>query len=208
MLNKTLRVSARGKIVANRQAAVNLPPSIAGLPSRPDSREPSPERLEQIIRDLPLKKGGEDNSAADARELFEGYAVASWARVWQKKAGTAGSITVARDLKLIAGRSSTLLELLKRADRNTFEAWAAVPYPEAGALESATREWLQLKNLLEITAQRAAKSARSVKDTLKSSARPKRGKRGRPIDQLGDLVTIEAANIYERQTCSSEHRQG
>ena len=110
---------------------LKLPPSIAGLPSRPDPREPSPEQLEQIIRDLPLEKGRKDNSAADARELFEGYALASLARVGQKKAGTAGSITVARDLKLIAGRSSTLLKLLKRADRNTFEAWAAVPYPEA-----------------------------------------------------------------------------
>jgi hypothetical protein len=185
---------------------LKLPPSIAGLPSRPDPREPSPEQLEQIIRDLPLEKGRKDNSAADARELFESYALASLTRGWQKKAGTAGSITVARDLKLIAGRSSTLLELLKRADRNTFEAWAAVPYPEAGSLESAVGEWLQLKNLLEITAQRAAKSVRSVKDTLKSSAHPKRGKRGRPIDRLGDLVTIEAANIYERRTGKSAVR--
>ena len=79
-----------------------------------------------------------------------------------------------------------------------------MPYPEAGSLESATREWLQLKNLLEITAQKAAKSARSVKDT--TSAHPKRGKRGRPRDQLGDLVTIEAANIYERRTGKSAVR--
>ena len=62
---------------------------------------------------------------------FRVYTLASVARVRQKKSGPAGPITVARDLKLIAGRSSTLLELLKGADRNTFEAWAAVPYPEA-----------------------------------------------------------------------------
>jgi hypothetical protein len=68
LLNKTLR--ARGKIVANRKAAVKLPPSIASLPSLPDPRE---QQLEQIIRDLPLKTGEEDNSAADARALFEGY---------------------------------------------------------------------------------------------------------------------------------------
>jgi hypothetical protein len=176
------------------------PPSIAGLPSRPDPREPSPERLEQIIRDLPLKKGGEDNSAADARALFEVYTLASVARPQQKKLGAAGPITVARDLKLIASRSSTLLKLLKGADGNTFEAWAAVPYPEAVALETATQEWLQLKSLLDITVQRATQSARRVENTLKSAARPKSGKRGRPMDQLGDLVTIEAANIYKRRT--------
>jgi hypothetical protein len=192
--------------MANRKAAVKLPPSIAGLPSRPDPREPSPERLEQIIRDLPLKKGGEDNSAADARELFEAYALASWARVQQKKLGAAGPITVVRDLKLIASRSSTLLKLINGADRNTFEVWATVPYPEAVAFEMATQEWLQLKNLLDITVQRATQSARRVENTLKSAARPKRSKRGRPMDQLGDLATIEAANIYDRRTGKSAVR--
>jgi hypothetical protein len=184
---------------------VKFPPSMAGLPSLPDPLEPSPERLEQIIRDLPLKKGGEDNGAADARELFDGYVLASLARVQHKKLGAAGPITVARDLKLIASRSSTLLKLIKRADRNTFEAWAAVPYPEAVAFEMAKQEWLQLKNLLDITIQRATQSARRVENTLKS-APPKRGKRGRPKDQLGDLVTMEAAKIYERRTGKSAVR--
>ena len=180
-----------------------IPPSIASLPSLPDPRE---QQLEQIIRNLPLKKGGEDNSAADARVLFEVYTLASVARVQQKKLWAAGPITVARDLKLIAGRSSTLLKLLKGADRNTFEAWAAVPYPEAVTSEMATQEWLQLKNLLDITVHRATQSARRVKNALKPAARPKRGKRGRPMDQLGDLVTIEAANIYERRTGKSAVR--
>jgi hypothetical protein len=151
----------------------------------------------------PSQGGGEDNSAADARALFEAYALASWARVQQKKLGAAGPITVARDLKLIASRSSTLLKLIKGADRNTFEAWAAVPYPEAVTLEMATQEWLQLKNLLDITVQRATQSARRVENTLKSAARPKRDKRGRPMDHLGDLLTIEAANIYKRRTGKS-----
>ena len=176
------------------------PPSIASLPSRPDPRDPSPERLEQIVRALPLQKGGEDNAAAEARELFQCYALASLARAWQKKAGTAGPISVARDLKRIASKSSTLLELLKRADRNTFEAWAGAQYPEAVTLERGVREWLQLKNMLEVTAQRATQSARGVEKTLKSLARPERGKRGRPIDQLADLITIEAAGVYERRT--------
>jgi hypothetical protein len=152
----------------------------------------------------PSQGGGEDNSAADARALFEAYALASGARVQQKKLGAAGPITVARDLKLIASRSSTLLKLIKGADRNTFEAWAAVPYPEAVAFEMATQEWLQLKTLLDITVQRASQSARRVENTLKSAARPKTG--GRPMDQLGDLVTIEAANIYERRTGKSAVR--
>jgi hypothetical protein len=180
-----------------------LPPSIAGLASLPDPRE---KRLEQIIRNLPLKKGREDNSAADARALIEGCTLASVARTQQKKLGAAGSIKVARELKLIASGSSTLLKRLKGADGNTFEAWAAVPYPEAVPFEMARQEWLQLKHLLDKSVQRATQSARSVENTLKSAARPKRGKRGRPMDQLGDLVTIEAANIYERRTGKSPVR--
>jgi hypothetical protein len=203
MLSKAQRAAAGRGVVANQKAAVKLPPSLASLPSLPDPRE---QQLEQIIRNLPLKKGGEDNSAADVRALFEVYTLPSVARVQQKKLGAAGPITVARDLKLIASRSSTLLKLLKGADRNTFEAWAAVPYPEAVAFEMATGEWLQLKNLLDITVQRATRSARRVENTLKSAARPKRAKRGRPMDQLGDLVTIEAANIYERRTGKSAVR--
>ena len=79
-----------------------------------------------------------------------------------------------------------------------------MPYPEAGSLESATQEWLQLKNLLEITAQKAAKSARSVKDTPLRPAR--KGAERQTEDQLGDLVTIEAANIYEHRTGKSAVR--
>ena len=123
-----------------------------------------------------------------------------------KKIGAAGPIKVARELKLIASRSSTLLKLLKGADGNTFKAWAAVPYPEAVAFEMATQEWLQLKSLLDTAVQRATQSATRVENTLKSAARPKRGKKGRPMDQLGDLVTIEAANIYERRTGKSAVR--
>ena len=114
------------------------------------TRNPRQNSLSNI-RVLPLQKGGEDNAAADARELFQCYALASLARAWQKKAGTAGPISVARDLKRIASKSSTLLELLKRADRNTFEAWAGAQYPEAVTLERGAHEWLQLKNLLDIT---------------------------------------------------------
>src|SRR5262245_3324310 len=95
----------------SRGAAVKIPPSIASLPSLPDPRE---QQLEQIIRNLPLKKGGEDNSAANARALFEVYTPATMARVQQKNLGA-----VARDLRQIASRSSTLLKLLKGADRNT-----------------------------------------------------------------------------------------
>jgi hypothetical protein len=197
MLSKAQRAAAGRGVVANQKAAVKLPPSIASLPSPPDPRE---QQLEQIIRNLPLETGGEDNSAADARALFEVYRLARVAPAQQKKLGAAGPITVARHLKLIASRSSTLLKLLKGADGNTFKAWAAVPYPEAVALETSTQEWLQLKSLLDITVQRATQSAKRVENTLKSAARPKRGKRGRPMDQVGDLVTIEAANIYERRT--------
>ena len=54
-------------------------------------------------------------------------------------------------------------------------------YPEAVTLEMATQEWLQLKNLLEITAQRATQSAKDLenlkKSSLKSPNPPQKGAR-------------------------------
>ena len=151
MLSKASTRGRRSRGCRQSKGSGEIPPSISGLPSLPDPRK---QQLEQIVRNLPLKKGGEDNSAADARALFEVYTLASVARVQQKKLGAADAITVARDLKLIAGRSSTLLKLLKRADQNTFEAWAAVPYPEAGSLESAI--------ILAVTALTAPIEFRSI----------------------------------------------
>jgi hypothetical protein len=81
MPSKAPRAAASRGVVANQKAAVKIPPSIASLPSLPDPRE---QQLEQIIRNLPLKKGGEDNSAAEARALFEVYTLASVARAQQK----------------------------------------------------------------------------------------------------------------------------
>jgi hypothetical protein len=73
--------SREGKNRRPSKSGGEIAPSISGLPSLPDPRE---QQLEQIIRNLPLKKGGEDNSAADARALFEVYTLASVARVQQK----------------------------------------------------------------------------------------------------------------------------
>src|SRR5262245_12605351 len=61
----------------------------------------------------------------------------------------------------------------------------------------ATQEWLQLKDLLDKSVRRATQAASREENTLKC---PQRGKRGKPIDRVADLVTIEAANIYERRT--------
>jgi hypothetical protein len=105
------------------------------------------------------------------RESFSRATRSQAGLAYSKKTGTASLIGQARDLKKIASKSSTLLKLLKRADRKTFETWAAVPYPEAVAPEMATQQWLQLKDLLDITVQRATQSARRVENTLKSAAR-------------------------------------
>src|SRR5262245_3233098 len=142
MPSKASTRGRRSRGFRQSKGGVELSPSIASRPFLPDPRE---KRLEQIIRNLPLKTGGEDNSAADARALFEAYMLASVALVQQKKLGGAGPIKVARELKRIASRSSTLLKLLKGADGNTVKAWTAVPYPEAVTSEMATQEWLQLK---------------------------------------------------------------
>ena len=82
MLSKASTRGRRSRGCRQSKGSGEIPPSIASLPSLPDPRE---QQLEQIIRNLPLKKGGEDNSAADARVLFEVYTLASVARVQQKK---------------------------------------------------------------------------------------------------------------------------
>src|SRR5262245_41115366 len=175
-----------------------LPPSLSSIPGESGhfyaEEQQTLRRLEQAIRDLPLKEGGTDTSIAAARELLSDRKLATAARTEQRKSGTASPMGVERGLKQIASRSRTLLDLLKRTDRNTFEKWA--DGAEGVEHNQAVQEWLQLKNLLAYTTERATAAAQAT-NCLARRWPAAGSKGGRPPDTLADLITNTAANIYE-----------
>jgi hypothetical protein len=135
-------------------------------------------RLEKAIHDLPLKEGQEHHCAASARAIFDEHQTVAVELRLRKKSGTASAAKVQRDLKQIASRSTTLFRLLKKADRKTFEMWAAAGCDDG--IEQATQEWLQLKRLLEASAERASsatKAAKLVKDNLPANGKKNVGRK-------------------------------
>jgi hypothetical protein len=165
-------------------------------------------QLEQVIHDLPLKEGGEDGVAAAARDLLTEHQATALALRLRRKSGTASTLRVQRELKEIARRSSALFKLLKKADRNTFEAWVHPAWSEGLQREAAKQEWLQLGKLLQASAERATGAAQAAQSVEKNSpAAGKGGKRGRRPDELADIVAIAAANTYERRTGITAYRE-
>jgi hypothetical protein len=173
-----------------------LPPSLNGIRSGGHfqmEEEETLRRLEKAIHDLQLKEGQEHQCAASARAIFDEHQTVAVELRLRKKLGTASTAKVERDLKQIASRSTTLFRLLKKADRKTFEMWAAVECDDG--IEQAKQEWLQLKRLLEASAERASKAAKLVKDNS-----PANGKKRRPQNDLARNIVVIAANVYEQLT--------
>jgi hypothetical protein len=210
----------------------SLPPSLSGIRGGGHfqmEEEETLRQLEQAIHDLPLKEGGKDSSATDARDLLTEYQDIRVALRLRRKSGTASTLKVQRELKEIARRSSALLKLLKKADRNTFEAWmdaacadgaereaAKQEWLQPGKLleaarseglerEAAKQEWLQLGKLLEASAERATRAAQAAQCVEKNRAAG--GKSGRPPHELADHIVVVAANIYERRTGITAYRE-
>jgi hypothetical protein len=177
-----------------------LPPSLNGIRGGGHFQMEEAEtlrRLQKAIHDLPLKEGQERHCAASARAIFDQHQTVAVELRLRKKSGTASAAKVERDLKQIASRSTTLFRLLKKADRKTFEMWAAAGCDDG--IEQAKQEWLQLKRLLEASAERAssaAKAAKPVKDNLPANGKKKR----RPQNDLARNIVVIAANVYEQLT--------
>jgi hypothetical protein len=183
-----------------------LPPSLSGIRGGGHfqiEEEKTVRQLEQAIQDLRLKEGGKDSSATDARDLLTEYQAKRVALRLRRKSGTASPVRVQRELKEIARRSSALFRLLKKADRNTFEAWVHPAWSEGLEREAAKQEWLQLRNLLEASAERATRAAQAAQSVEKNRI----GRRGRPPDELADHLVVFAANIYERRTGLTAYRE-
>src|SRR5262245_11937821 len=151
----------------------SLPPSLSGISGGGHfqmEEEETLRQLEQAIHDLPLKERGKDSSATDARDLLTEYQDKRVALRLRRKSGTASTLGVQRELKGIARRSSALFKLLKKADRNTFEAWVHPAWSKGLEREAAKQEWLQLRNLLEASAERATRAAQSAQSVEKNRA--------------------------------------
>src|SRR5262249_55187653 len=189
----------------------SLPPSLSGISGGGHfqmDEEETLRQLEQAIHDLPLKKGPEDSVAAAARDLLTEHQAIAVALRRRRKSGTASTLRVQRELKEIARRSSALLKLLKKADRNTFEAWAHPACADGAEREAAKQEWLQLGKLLEASAERATRATQAAQSVEKNrAAGGKSGRRGRPPDELADHIVVVAANIYERRTGITAYRE-
>jgi hypothetical protein len=171
-----------------------LPPSLNGIRGGGHfqmEEEETLRRLEKVIHDLPLKEGQEHQCAASARAIFDEHQTVTVQLRMRKKFGTASTGKVQRDLKHIASRSTTLFRLLKKADRKTFEMWAAAGCDDG--IEQATQEWLRLKRLLEASAERASKAAKLVKDNL-----PANGKKN-----VGRKMILPAISLLSQQTFMS-----
>jgi hypothetical protein len=183
-----------------------LPPSLSGIRGGGHfqiEEEKTVRQLEQAIQDLRLKEGGKDSSATDARDLLTEYQDKRVALRLGRKSGTASTLKVQRELNQIARRSSALFRLLKKADRNTFEAWVHPAWSEGLEREAAKQEWLQLRNLLEASAERATRAAQAAQSVETNRS----GRRGRPPDELADYLIISVANIYERRTGLTAYRE-
>jgi hypothetical protein len=113
----------------------------------------------------------------------------------KRKKGYASPASVAKQLKDIATRLATLERRLASADKNVFEALRDASEDK----EVAKEEWLHLKQLLAIMQERAKRAARTAEVVVKACSQPK-GKKGRPVDLVADVITVVAAEIYDLRT--------
>jgi hypothetical protein len=174
----------------------SFPPSLNKIPGMglaEFDEKISREQLEQIKRNLPLQNEAKDKVEDCASYLYDTFLLAKAAVREKKKDGLASPAGVARQLKYIQKGSITLLDRLKDADRNTFEAWADTSDLER---HEATQEWLQLERLLQNAAERAEQAARAAEIEFLSDG----AKRGRRRDVVADVVTVIAAKAYETLT--------
>jgi hypothetical protein len=179
-----------------------FPPPLSSVPGWSDAEieeEKLLGRLAEAMRRLSPREG-----VTDAMIEANAERILYWCRGRQvderlrKKADRASepSPGAAKQLKDIATASTKLLKRLKDADISVFLLWARAAADVDR--EEATQEWLQLKNLLEKTAERAKRAAVATETVLRYS--PGRERRGRPPNEVALDTTIAAALAYEDLT--------
>ena len=173
-----------------------FPPSlskVSGLSNSAFDEQDHRCRLEQIMRDLPVQPGAERKIADYARELCEMLRLARYSTGIRRKTRTTARLK--QLLREIESGAKTLLRRLNKAPSIVFQAWAdAVDVVETDR-QQVTYEWLQLKGLLEIAAERAQQATQAV--APKGEAPENRGRRS---DEIAASITLVAAKAYEELT--------
>jgi hypothetical protein len=149
-----------------------------------------------MLHTLPLQDGAAPKISTFAHDLYEIFLFANQVTGARRKARSASPNSVKRQLEYIERGSNTLLKRLRNASTGVFQAWAtAADAADDAAYEELLYEWLQLKRLLEYSAERAKRAAKKVVPKPGVS-----GNRGRPSHDVAAAVTVVAAKAYEELT--------
>src|SRR5262245_14453734 len=166
------------------------PPSLNRTPGRSDAdieeEEITRQFREAIEPFCPLSA----KSEIGAQFLYGEFCCARVEENKLKKAGTKGQSAQSNQLQNIATAARRLSRYLKDARGLVFDAWASA---EDVNRHTATQEWLQLRNLVEIAARRATKANRRMVCAEHTDG-------GRPGDTMAREMSEAAAVIYRELT--------
>jgi hypothetical protein len=182
-----------------KQSRKSFPPSLSkiqGVSEWQFQKEECQRRLEEIMHGLPLQPGVRPSIPNFARDLFEYYIFARTVATTKRKTRAVGPAGLKLQLRKIETGARRLATLLKSAHANVFQAWVRSREPNTDLEhQNVTREWLQLRRLLESAADRARIAAQARKPLSEVSEN-----RGRPPSDIADAITTEAANAYQELT--------
>ncbi|MFL6799901.1 MAG: hypothetical protein ACJ8F3_21110 [Xanthobacteraceae bacterium] len=184
---------------AGRRGAIPLRVSLSKARGLSDQKVEEGQRfleLEQLMTALRLSDGSARLIPRLARELYETNQEARVAVLQKRKQRILSRHSLERELRSIEKGANTLATRLKRAHTNVVQAWLVAAAGEGVERSEAMQEWLQLKRLLGIAADRARQIPPPSRREVKTPA----AEPGRPPDVVGDAVAIAAANAYELLT--------
>jgi len=148
------------------------------------------------MRDLGVQPGTKSSISKFARDLAESFLFASVAATTKRKTRAVSPAGLKLRLQKIETGARRLADQLRCAHGNVFQAWvqSSAPVTEIER-QNATQEWLQLRRLLEDSAERARTAAHTLRQDSKVFE-----SRGRPPNDIAHLITIVAAGAYQDLT--------
>jgi hypothetical protein len=183
----------------------NFPPSLSRVPGKSDDQleeEKILRRLRWAVSSLDSRGRADTPDPSEAsQDIYSTFLTARVSVLHKRKEGYASPASVAKQLKQIATGLATLERRLASADKNVFDTLRDASEDR----EVAKEEWLQLKQLLVTMQERAKRAARTAEVVVKASSQPK-GKKGRPVDLVADVISAVAAEIYVLRTGKSASR--
>jgi hypothetical protein len=183
----------------------NVPPSLSRVPGKSDNQLEEEKILRQLrwaVSSLVSRDRLDTPDPSDAsQDIYSMFLTAKVSVLHKRKKGHASPASIAKQLKQIATGLATLERRLASSDKNVFGALRDASEDR----EVAKEEWLQLKQLLVIMQERAKRAARTAEIVVKACSQAK-GKKGRPVDPIADVISVVAAEIYSLRTGKSASR--